>query len=169
MVDDPDRGDAASSGDGSEQLAVYASELAAGVERSIEPWVVACVDRLLVAYRGHADESTMRDAHQSGLDAREVIAPRVRALLETDIDQQRSTPLAILREAVVYPTGVLERAGVPPVERDADAARQFPDDLYDLTPMRFGDIDPSLDELGLRWGAAKAYVFKARRREEGRS
>ena len=44
----------------------------------------------------------------------------------------------------------------------------FPDDPYDLTPGSFADVDPSLHEPGLVWGAAKAHVVLARRRREGR-
>jgi hypothetical protein len=91
----------------------------------------------------------------------------VRALLETDVDEQRTGPLAIVREAVVHPTGVLARAGVPPVVRDEHAERLFPDDAYDLTPGAFADLDPALHEPGLVWGAAKAHVVLARRRREG--
>jgi putative CocE/NonD family hydrolase len=43
----------------------------------------------------------------------------------------------------------------------------FPDDAYDLGPASFADIDPSLHEPGLMWGAAKAHVHLARRRAEG--
>jgi hypothetical protein len=57
---------------------------------------------------------------------------------------------------------------VPPVGRDPDAVRRFPDDDYDLTPAAFVALDPALHEPGLRWGAAKAHVFLARRRAEGR-
>ena len=74
----------------------------------------------------------------------------------------------MVRRAVVYPTAVLRGAGVPPVVRDADAEARFPDDDYDLTPAAFADLDPSLHEPGLVWGAAKAHVHLARRRAEGR-
>ena len=34
-------------------------------------------------------------------------------------------------------------------------------------PASFADLDPTLAELGLRWGAAKAHVVLRRRREGG--
>ena len=40
----------------------------------------------------------------------------------------------------------------------------FPDDDYDLSPATFADIDESLHEPGLVWGAAKAHVVLTRRR-----
>ena len=76
-------------------------------------------------------------------------------------------PLALVRQAVPYPTEVLRSAGVPPVARDEFAARQFPDDDYDLAPTSFAELDPELHEPGLVWGAAKAHVHLARRRAAG--
>jgi hypothetical protein len=105
-------------------------------------------------------------AAQAAADGRQAVADvgsRVRALLLADIDEQWTTPLAILRrEAVRYPTEVLQAAGVPPVVRDRGAEDLFPDDLYDLVPASFADLAPDLADAGLRWGAAKAFEYKRR-------
>ena len=87
-----------------------------------------------------------------------------RALAAEDVDRQRTTPLAIVRAAVRWPTSVLTDAGVGPVRRDEMEQRRAPDDLYDLTPRSLAAIDPELGELGLRWGAAKAAAHRARHR-----
>jgi hypothetical protein len=84
-----------------------------------------------------------------------------------DIDDQRVGPLELVRGAVRFPTAVLLDLGVSPVRRDESAVAMFPDDIYDLIPGSFGDLDPSLQETGLVWGAAKAHVFLARRRVAG--
>ena len=157
--DDPD--DAAA-------LARYALALAEGIAAALPGWVAGCVERILLAYRGQVDPEERRAAEQAGAEARAEVGPEVRALLLTDIDEQRTSPLALVRGAVRYPTAVLEQAGVPPVERDPFTVRQFPDDPYDLTPASFADLDPALHEPGLTWGAAKAHVHLARRRREGR-
>ena len=68
-----------------------------------------------------------------------------------------------------------ERPSAVPMERwqfgdtlSSMATRaMFPDDLYDLTPGSFRDLDPALHEPGLEWGAAKAHVHLARRRAAG--
>lgn len=95
-------------------------------------------------------------------------AHRVRALLATDVDVQQGNPLSVLRWLVHHPTAVLRRAGARPVPRDEFSERNFPDDVYDLTPASFADVDPALHEPGLEWGAAKAHVHLARRRREGK-
>jgi hypothetical protein len=157
--DDPD--DAAA-------LARYALALADGIEAALAGWVVGCVERILVAYRGEVHPEEHRAAEGAGTAAVAEVGPEVRSLLLTDIDEQRTSPLALVRGAVRYPTAVLDQAGVPPVERDPFTVRQFPDDPYDLAPASFADLDPTLHEPGLTWGAAKAHVHLARRRREGR-
>lgn len=153
------------------RLAQLAAELADGIDAALGPWVERSVHRVLEAWSnqvgGSLDPGVLASAVEAGRQAREEIGPRVRALLLADIDRQRTSPLAIIRTAVRYPTDVLRAAGIPPVVRDAVAERQFPEDEYDLVPASFGDLDPALHELGLAWGAAKAFVFKARRRREG--
>ena len=106
-------------------------------------------------------------AERAGAEAAADIGPKVRALLALDIDEQTTNPLSIVRGATRYPTEVLHAAAVPPVDRDATARRQFPDDDYDLTPGFFADLDPDLHGPGLTWGAAKAHVHLARRRAAG--
>jgi hypothetical protein len=86
----------------------------------------------------------------------------MRSLVEADIDEQRTTPLALLRSAVRYPTEVLQAAGVPPVDRDPVQTRLMPTDIYDLAPATFADVDPALAEPGMVWGAAKAMAHRQR-------
>ncbi|HET7487071.1 MAG TPA: hypothetical protein VFJ85_04025 [Acidimicrobiales bacterium] len=143
-------------------LAEKARVLADAVGETLPRWVERSVERVLVAATGRAEPGPMADARDAGRRAGDEVGGRLRALLETDVDQQRENPLAILRAAVAYPTDVLRRAGVPPVDRDDFATARFPDDDYDLTPASFGDVDPSLADPGLEWGAAKAWVHRRR-------
>lgn len=145
-----------------DRLAMYARDLAEGIDRSLASWAARCVERIAGSYFGSVSADLERAGSLAGELAREDLMPEIRALLEADVDEQRTTPLAILRRAVPYPTQVLHEAGVPPVRRDPIATEQFPDDDYDLTPAGFTDIDPSLHEPGLVWGAAKAHVHMRR-------
>ncbi|WP_419842256.1 hypothetical protein [Candidatus Poriferisodalis sp.] len=92
------------------------------------------------------------------------IAPTLRELLATDVDEQRTTPLSVLRSAVRYPTQVLAEGGVPAPRRDEFDAARFPDDPYGLTPASFADLTPALGPVGIAWGAAKAFEVLQRRR-----
>ncbi len=149
------------------QLALHAEALSTGIDECLAGWVVRCVEQRLVEWAGSVTDDIADQAARAGEEARTEVAPRVAAMLHTDIDSQRVSPLAVVREAIRYPTEVLAAAGVPPVVRDEVDERLHPDDHYGLAPANFGDIDPRLAEPGLAWGAAKAFVHLARRRAEG--
>jgi hypothetical protein len=146
----------------------YADELGDAVLAALPTWVEASVVSRFEAWAGHRAGDQLRDdARAAGRRAVDEVGPRLRALLATDVDAQRSNPLAILRGAVGHPTEVLAAAGVPPVARDEQAERLFPDDRYDLGPAAFADLGPSVHEPGIVWGAAKAHVILRRRRAAG--
>jgi hypothetical protein len=168
MADDANSGEDAGFSD-DERLADLAAELADRIGDAIGPWVVRCVERIMVAWEGTCPRAVRDAAIEAAAEATSELVPAARELLATDVDQQRGNPLAILRSAVRFPTRVLRDAGVPGVVRDAEAERQFPDDDYDLTPASFAEIDPALHEPGMAWGAAKAHVVLRRRRAEGRT
>jgi hypothetical protein len=130
------------------------TDLAGAVEAALPGWVVAAV-----AARAPGLDDQARAA---GERAAAEVLPALRALLELDIDEQRTTPLVVLRDAVRYPTEVLAGAGVPPVARDAFEQERFPDDVYGLMPASFADFGPEVGEAGLAWGAAKAWEHKRR-------
>ncbi len=150
--------------DATAKLAAYGTVLADGIHAALPGWVTASVVRICTAYYGTVPDAVAVAAEQAAGRAQCEVAPAVRRLLQADPDQQATTPLALVRAAVRYPTEVLRAAGVPPVQRDAFTARAFPDDLYDLSPASLADLDPQLAEPGLAWGAAKAFVHRRRHR-----
>jgi hypothetical protein len=139
----------------------HATTLADAIEAALPDWVERAVARRM-AEAGRSEPDVTAAAEAAGLRAQREVGPRVRALLDADIDEQRSTPLSLLREAARYPTDVLRAAGVAPVERDQMQERLLPDDVYDLAPATFADVDPALTEPGLAWGAAKAWTHRRR-------
>lgn len=144
------------------KLAAYAEELAAAIEDALPGWVERCVARFV-----RIDGDLVERVEAAGTIVRIEVGTAVRDLLERDLDDQRTNPLAIIRAGVHTPTELLQSLGVPPVERDEFEVRVFPNDIYGLAPASFVDVDPALHEPGLRWGAAKAFVFQQRRRIEG--
>jgi hypothetical protein len=158
-LDDP--GDAAS-------LARYAAALADGIEVAIPGWVDRSVRSVLADQGIAVDAALAARIDEAGRAAQAEGADRAWQLLATDIDDQAGNPLSVLRGLVGHATAVLEAAGARPVPRDEFSERNFPDDVYDLTPASFADVDPALHEPGLVWGAAKAHVHLARRRRQGK-
>ena len=109
------------------------------------------LDQILLEY------SLLREVMLGVLQREEPLAgPELRRLLAADVDRQWANPLALVRRSVSYPTEVLAAAGVPPVVRDEYDEAHFPGDVYGLTPRTFTDVDPSLRDVALVWGAAKA-------------
>lgn len=146
-------------------LARFAAQLADAVEAALGGWVERSVARRWAEWSPEPlPAEVVAAAHAAGEVATAEVGPALRELLGTDVDRQRTNPLAVIRGAVVHPTRVLAAAGVPPVTRDEQAARIFPADVYDLAPAAFADLDPAVHEPGLVWGAAKAHVVLRRRR-----
>ena len=158
--DDPRSRDAA-------MFAQYSRTLADAIDAALEPWVRRVVAERCAAAGVELDDASARAVDDAARQCRATVSPQVRALLSADLDDQRSTPLALLRGAVVHPTAVLASLGVPPVARDEFEVRAFTDDVYALSPASFGDLDESLHEPGLVWGAAKAHVHLTRHADRG--
>lgn len=161
----------AAGGDAADDTAEYfrhARALADAICDVLPGWAARSVEQVATELGRDVDDEVLAAAGAAGRRCAEEFGPRIRQLLDTDPDEQRSTPLTILRTATCCATDALRSLGMPPVERDEFAAQVFPDDVYDLAPGSFADVDPSLAEPGVVWGAAKAHVHLARRRAEGR-
>ncbi len=138
----------------------YAAVLLDAVDTVVVDWVERCV----------ASRATgLHDAARlAGETARAEIVDELRELFDTDIDEQRANPLAVMRRGVRFPAAVLTAAGVAPVVRPEFERNAFPDDIYGLSPATWTDVDESLREPGLIWGVSKAKEHLDRRRLEGR-
>jgi hypothetical protein len=145
----------------------YSAELLASTDRAVAGWVERCIrDRLTAA--GEPFEPHRAASAEAAGAARTQVRAELTALLELDVDAQRTNPLAVLRRAVAHPTAVLRAAGVPPVGRTEFDVRAFPEDVYNLSPATWRDVAEELQEPGLIWGAWKAKTVLDRRRAEGR-
>ena len=88
-------------------LARYADSLAAAVDAALPAWVDRSVRRVLAAQGIPVDDGVARAIEAAAAAARAEGMPRLRTLLATDIDDQRTNPLAVLRSLVRHPTAVL--------------------------------------------------------------
>jgi hypothetical protein len=111
---------------------------------------------------GFVSPEVLEFAKSAGETAVLDVGPRIRSLLECDIDAQRTTPLALVREGVKYPTRVLADAGLAARKRDAFSIGRFPDDDFDLTPNSLSALGNDVGELAIVWGAAKAFEHRRR-------
>ncbi len=145
-------------------LAAAGTALADAVVAVVPAWVERSVRQLLEAYTGTADPAALEQAREAGRRAAAEVGDELRVLLAADVDRQWANPLTVVRRAVSFPTEVLAGAGVPPVVRDEYDETHFPDDVYGLTPRTFADLDPSIRDVALVWGAAKARASMVRHR-----
>jgi hypothetical protein len=153
-------------------LSRLGSELCDAVIEAVPGWIERAVTGRFADWMrsgGDPDPDTKRDitglAQIAGRQAAAEVSAPLRAMLGCDIDDQRTTPLALVRPLVAFATGVLRRAGVPPVVRDEFQIRRFPDDVYGLTPASLAVLDDRVGDLAIAWGAAKAMAH--RRRHQG--
>jgi hypothetical protein len=130
----------------------HATALAVAIEAALPRWIERSVRRL----------SSTADVEGAVAAAVAEVMPRLRTLLESDIDEQWTTPLELLRGAVRHPTAALRAVGVAPVARDDFVRERFPEDDYGLMPSSWSDVDEALLEPGIAWGAAKAWAHKQR-------
>lgn len=151
------------------KLKTFSGELSDALQTAIGPWVERTIlsraktsPRALEGEQGLTEDLRTVAAH-AGQAAAADLGPKIQSLLKADIDDQWTTPLALARQAVPLITATLTRHGVEPVARDAEAIRINPDDLYDVSPASFAEIDPELQMMGIQWGAAKSHIFLTRR------
>lgn len=140
----------------------HAKALTEAVEAALPGWIERSVRRRLADAGLPADAEVLEVTAEAARLATREVGEAMRRLLGRDVDEQATTPLSLLRGAVRYPTAVLAAAGVAPVARDRMQADLFPEDVYDLAPATFADVDPALAEPGLVWGAAKAHAHMHR-------
>ena len=90
----------------------------------------------------------------------------LRDLLTLDVLEQRTNPLAIFRQATRPISELLTQVGCTPVMRDEFDERSFPDDVFGLSPATWADIDETMVEPGIEWGAWKAATIMMRQKKQ---
>lgn len=146
----------------------YVQQLADAVAAVVPAWLTHCVVETSRRQTGGCTPELATEAAAMAIDAAPRVIEALMTLLATDVDEQRTNPLSILRGAIRYPTDLLERHAIRPVRRDDFARHAFPNDHYGLSPATWADVDQSLQEPGLIWGAWKAKTVLDRRRSDGR-
>ena len=71
-------------------------------------------------------------------------------------DEQRRSPLEIVRHVLTIPSDALAERGIPPVATSASVSVDGP---YGLAPGSSSDLGAAAHEAHLLWGAAKAAAF----------
>ena len=144
------------------------ADLIDAIDKVVEGWLVRVAETVFVARNGPLTGDFRRAAQAAAREGATWTMTKLHAALEVDVDAQRVNPLQILRDAVRFPTELLVVAGIPAPQRDEFDVKINPDDVYGIGPAHWNDIDESLTEPGIIWGAAKASTVLQRRRAEGK-
>lgn len=144
----------------------YVQQLADAVADVVPRWLVRCVVDTARRLGAVPTAALLADAEAMARAAAPIVVAELNELLATDVDSQRTNPLSVLRSAVRFPTEVLARHDVPHARRDEFAVRAFRSDVYALSPATWADVDETLQEPGLIWGAWKAKTVLDRRRAD---
>ena len=85
-----------------------------------------------------------------------VLASELGHELALPFNEQRRSPLEIVRQILTIPNDALAEKGIPPI---ATSASMSADDPYGLAPGSSSDLGAAAHEAHLLWGAAKAAAF----------
>ncbi|MCU1399486.1 MAG: hypothetical protein JWN62_2595 [Acidimicrobiales bacterium] len=146
------------------QIDPYVQLLADAAHAAVPRWLIRCVVDTARQMGVPAAAELVSDAEEMSRVHAPLVLAELDALLDTDAEAQRTNPLSVLRAAVRHPTEVLARHHVPTPRRTEFDERNFPTDVYALGPATWADVDESLQEPGLIWGAWKAKTVLDRRR-----
>ena len=143
----------------------YSTRLLETSDEVVTKWVERLIQR-------HCDEQKFSDPRVGELCISVIaqvsteVHDNLVELLSRDVFEQRTTPLAIFRQATRPITELLSNLGCSPVSRDEFNERSFPEDVYGLSPATWIDIDEALVEPGIEWGAWKAATIMMRKKDQ---
>lgn len=151
-----------------DELSPYGKRLLDLVVAAVPVWVDDSVRKIVRRHLGVVNDDIAAAIVVAGKEAQEFVSQRLSVLLTTDVDQQSSNPLQILRDSARFPTQVLLSAGIPTPKRDHFDEQINPDDVFGLGPYTWRDLGEEVHDAGIEWGAWKAATVLSRRRAEGK-
>ena len=118
-------------------------------EAAIPLWLDRCVRTIVASQRLDASDLDSKIATFV-----QQVTPLITSELRDSVTGVRAdNPLSVFRRAVAFPTLILAELGATAVQRDQFAMESFPNDVYGLSPATWNDIDESLHNPGIIWGA----------------
>lgn len=147
---------------GISDLEPYPHDLFEAVVSAYPQWLSM---RILAVTKGVFLQSEVDEIVNTSFEA---MSKELLAMLATDVDQQRSNPLHVLRMSTVAANEFLRSANVPPAVRDEFEVKAMPHDVYSIGPLTWKDLSEEVHDAGISWGAWKAAMVLTRRRSEGK-
>lgn len=151
-----------------DNMSPYAKRLFDVIVAAIPVWVDDSVRKIVRRHLVVVNDDVAASIVLAGKEAQLFVSQRLLSLLTTDVDQQSSNPLQILRDSACFPTQVLLDAAIPAPKRDHFDEQINPDDVFGLGPYTWRDLGEDVHDAGIEWGAWKAATVLSRRRAEGK-
>lgn len=151
-----------------DELSLYAKRLLDVVVSAVPVWIDDSVRKIVCRHLGVVNDDIAAEIVVAGKEAQDFVSQRLSILLTTDVDEQSSNPLQILRDSARFPTQILLNAGIPTPKRDHFDEQINPDDVFGLGPYTWRDLGEDVHDAGIEWGAWKAATVLSRRRAEGK-
>ena len=131
-------------------------ELSDKLRRCIVAAVPGWMTRMSAAVLGSQSIALRADeiAHMAD-EARQFVDLRLSELFAADVDQQRTTPLSILRDSVRYPNALLATQGATAFAAAGGSHFSQSEDPFHLMPASLADFGDEVHQAGLLWGAGK--------------
>lgn len=143
-------------------LEQYPAALFDAIADAYGTWLTKCI----IVRGGNAiDREQLADV--VGMCARTALEDLYQ-FLSTDVDEQKTSPLHILRQSTRLANDLLASSGVVLPHRDEFESSAMPDDVYGIGPLTWRDLSDDVHEAGITWGAWKAATVLSRRRAEGK-
>lgn len=142
-----------------------AGQLREAVVEAVPGWMHRSVGRVINQQRIEAPDGLDHWLAEATERCCAFVDRDLEALFACDPDEQRGTPLGVLRNAVRFPSEVLDRAGAKSVVRGDVDRWAVPNDHYNLSPGNMADLSERAHELSIAWGAGKAHIHLKRRRK----
>lgn len=139
-------------------------DLRAAVGAAVPSWLERIVGGVLATQQITPEGSFPQDFQAMAERTSRFVDTGLETLFAADPDEQRGTPLGVLRAALRFPSELLDAHGAVAVRRDDMARWSVPEDRYNLCPANLAELSDEAGQLGLAWGAGKAHIHLKRRR-----
>lgn len=136
-------------------------ELRDAIVDSLHDWMETVV-RARLGQSGELSPDRLDQLAAIGTEVAAELGQRLEQLAIADVDEPVSGPLEIVRQSTGPLTRLLTSWDVPRPVRDEFDAAVRPDDVFALGPMSFAELGQRVQEAGIAWGAAKAYLHRRR-------
>ncbi len=130
--------------------------LAASVASAWPQWVARVIASGVATLDDRPDPEVVAEVIRVTADAiAHDVGADLAALLALPLDEQRSTPLQVVRDAAKYVGAALDALGVLRPTRDQTQVSLLPDDHHDVGPASFADLGLDVQHAALAWTATR--------------